>query len=214
MSWLCSRASLLSARRIGARTSPAMPTGTFTKKIHSQDRRSVRIPPISTPAAAPSPPTAPQAPSAMLRSRPSRNVVVRMDSAEGVIVAAPSPWSARAAISDSSLHASPQRSEPTEKMTRPAMNTRLRPRMSARRPPSRRKPPKTRAYALMTHCRSSCEKPRSIWIDGRATLTIATSSTTMNCTAQRSASAYHLVRSEVIIRAPLALLRVPKSSGR
>ncbi len=100
---------------------------------------------MRTPAAAPKPPTAPQAPSAMFRSRPSRKVVVRMDRADGVIVAAPSPWSARAAMSDSSLHANPQRSEPTEKMTSPTMNTRLRPRMSARRPPSSRKPPKTSA---------------------------------------------------------------------
>ena len=80
----------------------------------------MRIPPRRTPAAAPKPPTAPQAPSAMLRSRPSLKVVVRIESADGVIAAAPSPWSARAPISDSSLQASPQRSDPIEKTTRPA----------------------------------------------------------------------------------------------
>jgi hypothetical protein len=88
-------------------------------------------------------------------------VVVRIESAEGVVVAAPSPCRARAAINDSSLQARPQRSEPTEKMTRPAMNTPRRPRMSASRPPSSKKPPNTRAYALITHCRFSCENPRS-----------------------------------------------------
>ena len=72
---------------------------------------------MRTPAAAPKPPTAPQAPSAMLRSRPSVKVVVRIESAAGVIVAAPRPWSARATMSDVSSHASPQSSEPTEKMT-------------------------------------------------------------------------------------------------
>ncbi len=122
-----------------------MPTGTLTKKIHSQESRSVRIPPIRTPAAAPKPPTAPQAPSAMFRSRPSVNDRVRIDSADGVIVAAPRPWSARAPINDVSFQASPQRSEPTEKITSPAMKTFLRPRMSARRPPSSMNPPKTSA---------------------------------------------------------------------
>ena len=188
--WPCR--STLSASRTGARTSPRMPTGTLTKKIHSHERRSVRMPPKRTPAAAPKPPTAPHAPSARLRSRPSRNVVTRMDSAAGVIMAAPRPCSARAPISDASLHAKPQSSEPTENTTRPSMKMRRRPRRSAERPPSRRNPPKTSAYALITHWRFSCEKPRSVWIDGRATFTIAMSSTTMNCVAQRSASASHL----------------------
>src|SRR5204862_8298713 len=42
-------------------------------------------------------------------------------------------------------------------------------------------PPKKIAYAEITHCRSVCENPRSVLIDGRATLTIATSRMTMNC---------------------------------
>ena len=87
-------------RRRGARTNAATPTGTLTKKIHDQLSASVRTPPSRTPAAAPKPPTAPQTPSAMLRSRPSENVVVRIDSAAGEMTAAPSPWSERAAISD------------------------------------------------------------------------------------------------------------------
>jgi hypothetical protein len=50
----------------------------------------------------------------MLRSRPSLKVVVRIERADGVIVAAPRPWIPRAMMSDSSLQASPQRSEPNE----------------------------------------------------------------------------------------------------
>src|SRR5687768_17852792 len=51
----------------------------------------------------------------------------------------------------------------------------------------------TQIYTLSLHdaLPISCEKPRSILIEGRATFTIAMSSTTMNCTAQRSASASH-----------------------
>src|SRR5204862_4997220 len=56
---------------------------------------------------------------------------------------------------------------------------------------------KTSAYALITHCRFSCEKPRSVWIEGSATFTIAMSRTTMNCTVLSSASANHLFRSEL-----------------
>src|SRR5919199_1182702 len=55
----------------------------------------------------------------------------------------------------------------------------------------------------MTRCRSSCENPRSVWIDGSATFTTATSSTTMNCTVQRRARASHLRRDDgMLLRSP------------
>ena len=97
---LLTRASRLSFSRIGASTNPATPTGTLTKKIHSQLSASVSTPPSSTPATAPNAPTAPQAPSAVFRSLPSANVVLRIESAAGVIIAAPRPCSERATISD------------------------------------------------------------------------------------------------------------------
>ena len=62
-----------------------------------------------------------------------------------VITAAPSPWTARAAISDVSDQASPAKSEASVKTTRPTRNNRRRPRRSAARPPRSRKPPKTNA---------------------------------------------------------------------
>jgi len=51
--------------------------------------------------------------------------------------------------------------------------------MSPARPPSKSKPPNVRPYALITHWRFSGEKFRSFWIDGSATFTIETSSTTI-----------------------------------
>ena len=84
-------ASRLSFSRIGARTKPATPTGMFTKKIQDQLSTDVSTPPSRTPAAAPKPPTAPHTPSAMFRSRPSGKVTDRIDSAAGVITAAPRP---------------------------------------------------------------------------------------------------------------------------
>ena len=71
------------------------------------------MPPSSTPATAPNAPTAPQAPSAVLRSLPSANVVVRIESAAGEMIAEPRPCSAREPISAPSLQARPDSSEAT-----------------------------------------------------------------------------------------------------
>ncbi len=120
----------------------ASPIGTFTKKIHSQPRLSVRMPPASTPAAPPMPAMAPQMPSALLRSAPSSKVVTRIDRAAGEMTAAPMPWMARAMIRTVSDPAKPQASEAREKITSPAMKTRRRPSRSAIRPPSSSRPPK------------------------------------------------------------------------
>ena len=100
------------------------------------------IPPKRTPAAAPEPPSAPQMPSALLRSAPSWKVVVTIESAAGEMIAAPMPWTALAAISTPILPARPQTSEASVKSVRPTRKIRLRPSRSAMRPPSRRKPPK------------------------------------------------------------------------
>ena len=183
--------SRLSSSRIGARTIASTPTGTLTKKIHSQLRASVRIPPMRTPAAAPKPPTAPQTPSAMFRSRPFMERRGQDGERCGSDDRRAEPLEARAAISDASDQARPAKSEERVKTTRPPRKIRLRPRRSAERPPRSRNPPKKSAYALITHCRFSCENPRSTWIDGSATFTMAMSRTTMNWTTLRSASASH-----------------------
>jgi hypothetical protein len=81
----------------------------------------------------------------MLRSRPSTNVVERIERAAGVMIAAPSPWKARAPINDASDHARPASREETVKRITPARKMRLRPRRSAARPPRSKKPPKMSA---------------------------------------------------------------------
>ena len=92
----------LSFRMRGAKNAAASPIGTFTNSTQRQLRPLVRIPPSSTPAAPPAPATAPQTPSARLRSSPSAKVVVMIESAAGETIAAPSPWRARAPISHAS----------------------------------------------------------------------------------------------------------------
>ena len=81
----------LSRSSHGLTAKTAMPTGMLMKKIHDQLSQLVSTPPSSTPAAPPLPDAAPQTPSAMFRSRPSWNVVVRIESAAGESSAAPSP---------------------------------------------------------------------------------------------------------------------------
>ena len=86
-----------SSTGLSARTPAA--TGMLMKKIHSQPSPSVIGPPTSHAAVAPMPPIAAQMPSALLRSAPSANVVMTIDSAVGVMTAAATPWTTRAAIS-------------------------------------------------------------------------------------------------------------------
>ena len=187
--WRVADSERLSAINRGASAATTSATGTFTHSTHSQPRVSVRMPPKSTPAAPPAPATAPQAPSALLRSAPSRKVVVTIESAAGEMIAAPRPCAARAAISCPSVAAKPAASEAAATSRRPEMKTRRRPSKSAIRPPSSRKPPKVRTYAFTTQARFSCEKSSPSPIDGRATLTIDASRTTMNWAKQSSARA-------------------------
>ena len=166
-----------------------MPIGALTKKTHSQPTYSVRTPPSSTPTAPPAPETAPQTASALLRSSPSANVVERIESAAGAIIAPPRPCTARAAISRLLVLAKPHASDATVKSARPIMKSLPAAEEVGTRPPSSRKPPNVRAYALATHCRLESVKCRSRSIVGSATLTIDTSMMSMNCVAVRRISA-------------------------
>src|SRR5262249_45226585 len=129
----------------GARKKAVTPTGTLTKKIHDQLSDDVSTPPISTPAAAPKPPTAPQTPKATFRSLPSVNVVIRIESAAGGVTPAPRPRNARAPISEASDHAKPASSDEIVNRTIPIRKMRRRPSRSAARPPSSKNPPNTSA---------------------------------------------------------------------
>ena len=122
-----------------------MPTGTLTKKIHGQEKYWVSTPPRTRPTAEPPIAIAAQTPSARARSLPSANVVAMIDSAAGEISAAPSPCSARAPMSMPELEARPSSSDAPVKITSPIRKIRLRPSRSPARPPSKRKPPNTRA---------------------------------------------------------------------
>src|SRR6185437_7256466 len=171
------------ARKIAAIAMSAAPTGTLMKKIQRQPGPAVSRPLAITPTDADIPVTAPNAPSARLRSAPSANVTARIERAAGATSAAPKPCRARAPISSPADPATPASSEADENRVSPVSSMRRRPTRSAILPPSSRNPPSMRPYAMTIHCRAPGPMPRSCWIEGRATFTIATSSTTMNCAA-------------------------------
>ena len=166
-------------------------TGTLTNSTQRQFRPLVSTPPSSTPAAAPEPATAPQIPSALLRSAPSLKIAVTSASAAGASIAAPTPWSAREAISCPWLCESPPASDAPPNTSSPIMNMCRRPRRSAIRPPSSSSPPNAKMYAFATQDRLSLAKCRPCWIEGSAMFTTDASRITMNSASASSTSAHH-----------------------
>ena len=86
--------------------STAMPIGRFTKKIQRQSKAVTSSPPRVGPATVARPATAPQMPNAAPR-RSGGNVMVTMASVCGISMAAPSPWTARNAMSQPGPGAKP-----------------------------------------------------------------------------------------------------------
>jgi hypothetical protein len=108
-----------------------MPIGTFSQKIHCQEAPSTTAPPTSGPMAMARPPTAPQAP----RARPRRSGDTAADSrvrVSGMTMAAPTPWTARAATSQPMPGASAAAADPAVNRASPATNIRRRPYRSPR----------------------------------------------------------------------------------
>ena len=79
------------------------------------------------------------------------------------------------------------------------------------RPPSSRKPPNVIAYAVITHCTVDSAMFRSFWIDGIATLTIATSRIVMKNAAPTTARTSHLFL--CVFGHPPALLSAGSAGG-
>ena len=96
------------------------------------------------------------------------------------MIAAPTPCSARNAISWSAVTDSAHATDQTVNSTSPTMNRRLRPKRSPSLPPSRISAANTRMYALMIHCSWLVDGSRSRWIVGSATFTTVLSSMIMN----------------------------------
>ena len=135
---------------------------------------------------------APYMPIAMPRSRPGSNSWAIRASETANIAAPPTPCSARARLRKVASGASAQSSEATEKMPRPAANTRRRPSRSASDPAVSTRAASDSAYASTTHCRSVKLASRSSRIDGSATFTTVMSSSSMNVATETAIKVHHL----------------------
>src|SRR6202012_46796 len=105
-------------------------------------------------------------------------------------------WMKRATTTTLWLSASPQASDAAVNRESPVRKTSRRPSRSPSRPAKSSRPPKEIRYALTTQARLDWEKPRSVWILGRATFTIVASRTIMSMPAQRTTRAIQRERSE------------------
>ena len=100
-----------------------MPIGTLMKNTARQSRALVSRPPKSTPAAMPMLAMVPQMARAVARCRPAY-VVITIDRAAGVSIAAPAPWAPRARTSVSAESARPLTRDAPVKSIAPMRNIR------------------------------------------------------------------------------------------
>ena len=140
----CGSVALMLTSFVSVMTRAPIPIGTLTKKIHSQPRLSVRIPPISGPTATAPPTVAPQIPIAVARSRPSNSWAIRASEVAN-IAAAPAPCRPRPKFSIVGSLESPQSAEATMNRPKPMLKTRRRPSRSPIEPKTSRKEARVRA---------------------------------------------------------------------
>ena len=120
----------LSSRRTAASGTSASPIGTLIQKIQCHEASWIIAPPTSGPSATAMPLIPDQTPIAMPR-RSGGNASASSVSVSGVAIAAPTPWTARAAISRP-IDRGERRSRRRRRVNSaiPAMNIRLRPNRS------------------------------------------------------------------------------------
>src|SRR5690606_30930241 len=135
------------------------------------------------------------------------------DSEAGVSSAAPTPCTARAAISMPPEVARPAASDASVNTVSPARNTRRAPSTSASRPPASMSPAKTRMYELTIHSSPARVSSSSRWIVGKATLPTLLSRYVMNAPSVTAPSAYHF-RSIVLPLYAVLVRRIGKPLRR
>src|SRR5215210_1825446 len=172
-----------SRRRIGSRDSgtstrpatiAATTIGTFTRNTEPHQKCFRRSPPATGPKATPRPDTPAHAAIAFARSFPEKTLL-RIDSVDGMIAAAPRPISARLAIRSSADPLNAARTDPAPKTTRPTRSVRRRPKRSPRLPTTSSRPANTSMYESTIHCIWLADGSRSCWSVGIATLRIVLS---------------------------------------
>ena len=132
-----------SGTRRTAKARPASAIGTLMRNTEPHEKWASSRPPTIGPRANPAPLVAAQKPSARWRSASSVNMLVMIESVDGMISAAPIPMPALAAISMPTRAESAAQVDPAANTASPATNVRLRPTRSAMLPATSINPPKT-----------------------------------------------------------------------
>jgi hypothetical protein len=115
-----------------------------------------------------------------------------IESAEGAIKAAPTPWSILEAIRTSIVGAIPANTDAAVRTRKPTIKICLCPKVSDNLPPSSNRVPKAITYALKIHCKFVWVMLKCSWIVGRATPMIDVSRIIRNCANDKIDSAFHL----------------------
>ncbi len=129
-------------RKRGASTAATTPKGTLMNSTQRQETASVSTPPRIRPTPKPAEDMPANSESARTRALVSVKVLLSSAIALGPAMAAPTPWTTRAASSSTPVVARPPASEARVKIRMPAVNRRRRPNRSPSRPPSSSRPPK------------------------------------------------------------------------
>src|ERR1700722_446951 len=176
-------------RTLGNNSAPTMtartPIGTLTRKIQRHDTEEIR-PPSSGPHGEATAETPDQMPTTMMCWRRGNDGYSR-PSEVGTIIAAPTAWIARPAMSIANVGASAQISDARVNTTTPASRMFLRPRRSATRPAGTSIEANTIAYTLSTHDTADrFAPPKSAEIGTMATLTTKKPTCATNATINSS----------------------------
>src|SRR3954451_9301433 len=167
------------SRDVGTYPATKMPAstliGAMAKKMLRQSKASSSHPPTIGPSAIAAPVLAPHRPIASARSRRSVNTCVSSDSVAGNTIAAPTPITARVAISWSGLLVNPPARLAKPKTARPASSIPRRPNLSERLPAASTDAANSRLNASTTHCSWAFDASSSRTRVGSATLTIVVS---------------------------------------
>src|SRR4051812_12699898 len=149
--------------------------GAIAKKMLRQSEASSSHPPTIGPSAIAAPVLAPHRPIASARSRRFVNTCVSSESVAGKTIAAPTPITARAAISWPGLPVNPPARLARPKTARPTSSMPLRPNLSERLPKASTDAANSTLNASTTHCSWALEASSSRTRVGSATLTIVVS---------------------------------------
>jgi hypothetical protein len=158
----------------------------LSQKIHSQSTPCATAPPITGPPTTASPVMPWRIPSAEPR-RSGGKAALTSASASVITSAPPTPWTARAAISEPASGASAQAAEAETNSARPAVNMRRRPKRSPSAAAGKSSTARVRLYAFTVHSSCSIEAPRSNRIVVSAVDTTSVSSATISEAIEASA---------------------------